>query len=73
MVFFARPVEPALLVMFQLSSISMFKSAKCSHNFLTVSLALPLSDLMYSVKNVTPVSGYVSLIGAFSFRSFTRC
>ena len=82
-IFFARRVEPALfkwrplrpkclLVMFLLSSISMFKSNKWPHRFLTVSAALPLSDLIVGVENVTSVSGKVSLIRVFSFRSVSK-
>ena len=82
-IFFARRVEPALfkwrplrlrclLVMFLLSSISMFKSNMWSHRFLTVSAALPLSDLTVGVENVTSVSGKVSLIRVFSFRSLSK-
>ena len=43
--------------MFLLSSISMFKSNKWSHRFLIVSAALPLSDLIVGVENVTSASG----------------
>ena len=50
----------------------MFKSNKWSHRFLTVSVALPLSDLIDGVENVTFVSGKVSLIRAFSFRSLFK-
>ena len=58
--------------MFLLSSISMFKSNKWPHRFLTVSAALPLSDLIVGVENVTSVSGKVSLIRVFSFRSLSK-
>ena len=51
--------------MFLLSSISMFKSNKWPHRFLTVRAALPLSDLIVGVENVTSVSGKVSLIRKF--------
>ena len=47
--------------MFLLSSISVFKSDKWSHRFLTVSAVLPLSDLIVGVENVTSVSSKVSL------------
>ena len=50
----------------------MFKSNKWSHRFLTVSAALPLSDLIVGVENVTSVSGKVSLIRVFSFRSLSK-
>ena len=82
-IFFAKRVEPALfklrplrpkylLAMFLLSSISVFKSDKWSHRFLTVSAALPLSDLIVGVENVTSVSGKVSLRRVFSFRSLSK-
>ena len=82
-IFFARRVEPALfkwrplrpkclLVMFLLSSISMFKSIKWSQRFFTDSAALPLSDLKIGVENVTSVLGKVSLIRVISFRSFFK-
>ena len=58
--------------MFQSSSTSMFKSKKWSYRFLTVSAALPLSDLIVGVENVTSVSGKVSLIRVFSFRSLSK-
>ena len=50
----------------------MFKSNKWSHRFLTVRVALPLSDLIDGVENVTFVSGKVSLIRAFSFRNLSK-
>ena len=50
----------------------MFKSNKWPHRFLTVSAALPLSDLIVGVENVTSVSGKVSLIRVFSFRSVSK-
>ena len=50
----------------------MFKSNKWPHRFLTVSAALPLSDLIVGVENVTSVSGKVSLIRVFSFRSLVK-
>ena len=50
----------------------MFMSIKWSHRFLTVSAALPLSDLTDGVKNVTSVSSKVSLIRVFRFRSFSK-
>ena len=67
-IFFARRVEIALFewrslqskclpVVFVLSSISIFKSNRGSNTFLTVSAALPLSDLIVGAENVTPVSG----------------
>ena len=70
-IFFARPAEPALfkwrplrpkclLVMFLLSSTSMFKSKKWSHRFLTASAALPLSHILVGVENGTSVWGKVS-------------
>ena len=59
-------------VMFLSSSISMFKSIKWSDKFPTVSAALPLSDLVVRVHNVTPVSGNVSLVRVFSFRSLSK-
>ena len=34
---------------------SMFKSNKWSHRFVTVSAALPLSDLIVGVENITSV------------------
>ena len=48
--------------MFQLSSISIFKSNIISGHidFLTISAALPLSDLIVGVENVTFVSCKVS-------------
>ena len=59
-------------VMFLSSSISMFKFNKWSDKFPTVSAALPLSDLVVRVHNVTPVSGNVSLVRVFSFRSLSK-
>ena len=50
----------------------MFKSNKWLHRFLTVSVALSLSDLLDGVENVTSVSGKVSLIRVFSFRSASK-
>ena len=50
----------------------MFMSIKWSHRFLTVSAALPLSDLIVGVKNVTSVSSKVSLIRVFRFRSLSK-
>ena len=50
----------------------MFKSNKWPHRFLTVSAALPLSDLIVGVENVTFVSGKVSLIKVFSCRSLSK-
>ena len=50
----------------------MFKSNKWPHRFLTVSAALPLSDLIVGVENVTSVSGKVSLIRVFSFKSLSK-
>ena len=47
--------------MFLLSSISIFNSTKWSHKLLTVSVALPLSDLIVAIENVTLVSGNFSL------------
>ena len=44
-------------MIFLLSSISMFEPNICSHRFLTVSAALPLSDVIVNVENVTSVSG----------------
>ena len=38
----------------------MFQSNKWLHGFVTVSAALPLSDLIVGVENVTSVSGKVS-------------
>ena len=81
--FFTRRVELALfkwrllrpeclLVMFLLSRIFILKSNKWSHRFLTVSAALPLSDLIVGVENVTSISGKVSLIRVFSFRSLSK-
>ena len=49
----------------------MFKSNKWSHRFLTVSAALPLSDLTAGTKNVISVPDKVSL-GVFSFRSLSK-
>ena len=54
--------------MFLLSSISMFKSNKWPHRFLNVSAALPLSDLIVGVENVTSVSGKVSQVKSFQFQ-----
>ena len=50
----------------------MFKSNKWLHRFLTVSAALPLSDLIVGVENVTSVSVKVSLIRVFSFKSLSK-
>ena len=50
----------------------MFKSNKWPHRFLTVNAALPLSDLIVGVENVTSVSGKVSLIRVFSFKNFSK-
>ena len=50
----------------------MFKSNKWPHRFLTVSAALPLSDLIDGVENVTSVSGKVSLIRVFSVKSLSK-
>ena len=50
----------------------MFEPNICSHRFLTVSAALPLSDVKVNVENVTSVSGKVSLTRVFSFRSFSK-
>ena len=50
----------------------MFKSNKWSHRFPTISAALPLSDLIVGVENVTFVSGKVSLIKVFSCRSLSK-
>ena len=50
----------------------MFKSNKWSNRFLTVSAALLLSDLIVGVENVTSVSGKVSLIRVFSFKSLSK-
>ena len=58
--------------MFLLSSTSMFKSKKWSHRFLTAIAALPLSDILVGVENGTSVSGKVSLIRVFSFRSLSK-
>ena len=81
--FFARRVELALfkwrllrpeclLVMFLLSRIFILKSNNWSHRFLTVSAALPLSDLLFGVENVTSVSGKVSLIRVSRFRILSK-
>ena len=48
----------------------MFKSAKWSHRFLTVSDALPLSD--GSDENVTSLLRKVSVIKVFIFRSLSK-
>ena len=48
----------------------MCKSTKCSHKFLTVITALPLSNFIAGVENVTPVSG-VFLLRAFSLRNLS--
>ena len=40
--------------------------------FLTVSAALPLSDRVVGVGNATSVSGKVSLIRVFSFKSLSE-
>ena len=50
----------------------MFKSNKWPHRFLTVSAALPLSDLIVGAENVTSVSGKVSLMRVFSFKSLSK-
>ena len=50
----------------------MFKSNKWLHRFLTVSATLPLSDLIVGAENVTSVSGKVSLMRVFSFRSLSK-
>ena len=50
----------------------MFKSNKWPHRFLTVSAALPLSDLIVGVENVTSVSGKVFLIRVSSFKSLFK-
>ena len=50
----------------------MFMSIKWSHRFLTVSAALPLSDLIVGVKNITSISSKVSLIRVFRFRSLSK-
>ena len=50
----------------------MFKSNKWSHRFLTVSAALPLSDLIVGNEKVTSVLGKVSLIRVFSSRSLSK-
>ena len=50
----------------------MFKSNKWSHRFLTVSAALPLSHYLVDAENVPSVSGKVSLIRVFSFRSLSK-
>ena len=55
--------------MFILPSISMFKWL---HRFLTISAALPLSDLIIGIENVTSVSGKVSLIRVFRSRSLSN-
>ena len=55
---------------FLLPRISMSNSV--SHKFLTVSVVLPLSDLIVRLENVTPISGNVSLIRAFSWRSLFK-
>ena len=67
-----RPLPNCLLEMFLLSSISMFKFNKWLHRFHAVSAALSLSDLIVGVKNVTSVSGKVSLARLFSFRGFSK-
>ena len=50
----------------------MFEFNRWSHRFLTVSAALPLSDLIIGVENVTSVSGKVSLIIVFSFKILSK-
>ena len=50
----------------------MFKSTKWSHGVLTVTAAIPLADLIISVKNATSVSGKVSLIKPFSYRGLSK-
>ena len=68
-----RPLRPkCLLVMFLLRSISMFKSNKCSHKFLAVGAAWPLSELVVSVENATSVLGKISLKRVFSLRSLSN-
>ena len=44
----------------------MFNTNNWSHRFFTLSAALPLSDPIVSVENVTSVSGKVSLTRVFS-------
>ena len=51
----------------------MFKSNNCLHRFLTVSVTLPLSDVIVGVGViVTSVSSKVSLIRVFSFRNLSK-
>ena len=45
---------------------------KWLHGFLTISAALPLSDLIIGIENVTSVSGKVSLIRVFRSRSLSN-
>ena len=54
------------------SSISMYKPNKRLHKFLTVSATLPLLDHTVGVENAFSVSGKVSLIRVFSFRSLSK-
>ena len=54
------------------SSISMYKPNKRLHKFLTVSATLPLFDHIVGVENAFSVSGKVSLISVFSFRSLSK-
>ena len=50
----------------------MFNTNNWSHRFFTLSAALPLSDLIVGVENVTSVSGKVSLARVFSCRSLSK-
>ena len=58
--------------MFILSSISMFKSNRWKHIFLTYSASLPLSGHIVGVEDATPVSDNVSLIKFLGLRSLSK-
>ena len=45
---------------------------KWSHKFVAVSAALPLSDLIVGVENVTPDSGNTTLRRVFSLRNLSK-
>ena len=71
--FHSRRLQPkCFLVTFLLPNISMFKSTKWSHKFLTVNAAISLSNLIFGAENVTHVSSNVSLIRVVSFRSLSK-
>ena len=52
--FHSRRLQPkCFLVTFLLPNISMFKSTKWSHKFLTINAAISLSNLIFGAENVT--------------------